>query len=87
MSNGYTGAIDIKVTAGVGGSDLVVINDFNMFDDGNGSAGGASQQAFYRNLVNFTSTNIRGSATGLMVYLGNQSLCGPVATARAHWRS
>lgn len=75
-SGGLTGAIDLTVTPGVSGSDLIVHNDFNTFDDLNGArGGGANQQLFYRNLVEFSNTKARGSATGVMVYVGNGSLC------------
>jgi uncharacterized protein YjdB len=57
------------------GEDVVVLNDFNMFDNLAGQD--VNNQLLYQNLVNFTTTGTRGSNTDVMFYIGHNPLTTP----------
>ncbi len=55
------------------GGDVVVFNDLNMFD--NYAAQDSSNARLFKNLVDFTATGPRASATRVLIHLGHGSLC------------
>lgn len=57
-----------------GGADVIVINDMNLMQDGFITT--ADNRKFFQNIVAFTPTGTRASATRVMFQYGHNSQCG-----------
>jgi hypothetical protein len=66
-------AVTIKPIPSAGG-EVFVINDLNVFDDGNGGAN-PENATFWANLVNFTGSGPRAARTGVWLYGGKSPYC------------